>query len=235
VPAAGGHPLIRILLVDDQPLVRAGLVRILDPEPDLEIVGECADGDEVEAAIAAHAPDVVLMDVRMKRIDGAEATRRVRQGDGAPPVLILTTFDDDQTVAAALAAGAAGFLLKDAPGEDLIKATRTVGEGGAWLDPAVAGRILDAYRTIALPRAQSTARLAELTDRERAVLAMIGRGASNTEIGKGLFISEGTVKSHVGHIFTKLDLRDRAAAIVFAFDHGLVEPGSRPEPGQTPV
>jgi len=231
MPAAGGNPLIRVLLVDDQPLVRAGLARILGPEPDLEIVGECTDGDEVEAAIAAHSPDVVLMDVRMKRVDGAEATRRVRATDGAPPVLILTTFDDDQTVAAALAAGAAGFLLKDAPGEDLIRATRTVAGGGAWLDPGVAGRVLEAYRTTGLPRAQSTARLAELTERERDVLALIGRGASNTEIGSQLFISEGTVKSHVGHIFTKLELRDRAAAIVFAFDHGLVEPGT----GQTAV
>ncbi len=234
MPASRGHELIRVLLVDDQPLVRAGLVRILEPEPDIEIVGECADGDEVEAAVAAHAPDVVLMDVRMKRMDGAEATRRVRQAEGAPPILILTTFDDDETVAAALAAGAAGFLLKDAPGEDLIRATRTVGEGGAWLDPAVAGRVLDAYRATALPHAQATARLAELTERERAVLALIGRGASNAEIGSTLFISDGTVKSHIGHIFTKLELRDRSAAIVFAFDHGLVEPGA-PGDGQTPV
>ena len=171
VPHPGGIELIRVLLVDDQPFVRAGLVRILEPEPDLEIVGECADGDEVEAAVAAHAPDVILMDVRMKRMDGAEATRRVRQADDAPAVLILTTFDDDQTVATALAAGAAGFLLKDAPGEDLIRATRTVGRRRRrWLDPAVAGPVLDAYRTTALPRARSTARLAELTERERDVL-----------------------------------------------------------------
>ena len=233
MPPAGGIELIRVLLVDDQPLVRAGLVRILEPEPDLEIVGECADGDEVEAAVAAHSPDVILMDVRMKRMDGAEATRRVRQTDDAPAVLILTTFDDDETVATALAAGAAGFLLKDAPGEDLIRATRTVGAGGAWLDPAVAGPVLDAYRTTSMPRAQSAARLAELTDRERDVLLLIGRGASNAEIGSTLFISEGTVKTHIGHIFTKLELRDRAAAIVFAFDQGLVEPGTAG--GQTAV
>ena len=214
--------------------MRAGLVRILEPEPDIEIVGECADGDEVEAAVAAHAPDVVLMDVRMKRVDGAEATRRVRAVPDGPPVLILTTFDDDETVAAALAAGAAGFVLKDAPGEDLIRATRTVGEGGAWLDPAVTGRVLDAYRATALPHAQATARLAELTDRERDVLVLMGRGASNAEIGSTLFISEGTVKSHIGRIFTKLDLRDRAAAIVFAFDHGLAQPGAS-DGGQTQV
>ena len=174
------------------------------------------------------------MDVRMKRMDGAEATRRLKQTDDAPSVLILTTFDDGETVATALAAGAAGFLLKDAPGEDLIRATRTVGSGGAWLDPAVAGPVLEAYRTTALPRHQSAARLAELTDRERDVLRLIGRGASNAEIGSTLFISEGTVKTHVGHIFTKLELRDRAAAIVFAFDQGLVEPGA-PGGGQTAV
>jgi DNA-binding NarL/FixJ family response regulator len=226
VPRAGGIALIRVLLVDDQPLVRAGLVRILEPQPDLEIVGECADGDEVEAAVAEHAPDVILMDVRMKRVDGAEATQRVRRASDAPAVLILTTFDDDQTVATALAAGAAGFLLKDAPGEDLIRATRTVGAGGAWLDPAVAGPVLDAYRTTALPRTRAIARLAELTGRERDVLTLIGRGASNAEIGATLFISDGTVKTHIGHIFTKLELRDRAAAIVFAFDQGLVEPGT---------
>jgi DNA-binding NarL/FixJ family response regulator len=234
VPHPGGVELIRVLLVDDQPLVRAGLVRILEPEPDLAIVGECADGDEVEAAVAACAPDVILMDVRMKRMDGAEATLRVRQAEDAPAVLILTTFEDDQTVATALAAGAAGFLLKDAPGEDLIRATRTVGSGGAWLDPAVAGPVLDAYRSTALPRAQSAAKLAELTDRERGVLTLIGRGASNSEIGSTLIISEGTVKTHIGHIFTKLELRDRAAAIVFAFDHGLVEPGAAGG-GQTAV
>ena len=217
--------MIRVVLVDDQPLVRAGLTRILGPEPDIEIVGECGDGSEVEAAVASTAPDVVVMDVRMKDVDGSEATRRVRARDDAPPVLILTTFDDDEIVAATLAAGASGFILKDARGEDLISAVRSVAAGGAWLDPHIAGKVIEAYRATGIPRAQQQARLAELTSREVDVLRLIGRGASNTEIAEQLFISEGTVKSHIGHIFTKLDLRDRAAAIVFAFDHALVEPG----------
>jgi len=217
--------MIRVLLVDDQPLVRAGLSRILGPEEDMEIVAECADGSDVEAAVAATQPDIVVMDVRMKNVDGTEATRRVRAKADAPPVLTLTTFDDDEVVAASLAAGASGFILKDARGEDLIAAVRAVANGGAWLDPAIAGKVIEAYRSTGIPRAQQQAKLAELTDREIDVLRLIGRGTSNTEIAEQLFISEGTVKSHIGHIFTKLDLRDRAAAIVFAFDHALVEPG----------
>ena len=217
--------MIRVLLVDDQPLVRAGLSRILGPEEDMEIVAECADGSDVEAAVAATQPDIVVMDVRMKNVDGTEATRRVRAKADAPPVLTLTTFDDDEVVAASLAAGASGFILKDARGEDLIAAVRAVANGGAWLDPAIAGTVIEAYRSTGIPRAQQQAKLAELTDREIDVLRLIGRGTSNTEIAEQLFISEGTVKSHIGHIFTKLDLRDRAAAIVFAFDHALVEPG----------
>ena len=224
--ASGGHaPVIRVLLVDDQQLVRAGLTRILGPEDDMEIVAECADGSEVEAAVAATQPDIVVMDVRMKNVDGTEATRRVRSKADAPPVLTLTTFDDDEVVAASLAAGASGFILKDARGEDLIAAVRAVANGGAWLDPAIAGKVIEAYRSTGIPRAQQQAKLAELTEREIDVLRLIGRGTSNTEIAEQLFISEGTVKSHIGHIFTKLDLRDRAAAIVFAFDHALVEPG----------
>jgi DNA-binding NarL/FixJ family response regulator len=217
--------MIRIVLVDDQPLVRAGLNRILGPEPDLEIVAECADGSEVEAAVAATRPGIVLMDVRMKDVDGTEATRRVRSASDAPPVLVLTTFDDDEVVAASLAAGASGFILKDARGEDLIAAVRAVAGGGAWLDPSIAGKVIETYRANGIPRAQQQVRLAELTARELDVLRLVARGATNTEIAAQLFISEGTVKSHIGHIFTKLDLRDRAAAIVFAFDHALVEPG----------
>jgi DNA-binding NarL/FixJ family response regulator len=224
--ARDGKPaVIRIVLVDDQHLVRAGLTRILGPEDDFEIVAECEDGSEVEAAVAATSPDIVVMDVRMKDVDGEEATRRLRAADDAPPVLVLTTFDDDETVAATLAAGASGFILKDARGEDLIAAVRAVALGGAWLDPSIAGKVIEAYRATGVPRAQQRARLAELTSRELDVLRLIGRGATNAEIAETLFISEGTVKSHVGHIFTKLDLRDRAAAIVFAFDHALVEPG----------
>ncbi|MEJ7584642.1 MAG: response regulator transcription factor [Acidimicrobiales bacterium] len=211
--------------MDDQPLVRAGLTRILSPEADLQIVGECEDGDEVEAAVLARRPDVVLMDVRMKRMDGAEATRRLQDLDGPPPVLVLTTFDDDGVLSAALGSGVAGFILKDARGEDLLQAVRQVAGGGGWLDPAVAGRVIASYRTTGLPRVAARSALSTLTEREREVLRLIGRGSTNVEIAQRLGISEGTVKSHIGHIFTKLDLRDRAAAIVFGFDHGLVEPG----------
>jgi len=216
--------VIRVLLVDDQPLVRAGMTRILSPEDDIEVVGECDDGDEVEAAIGAHRPDIVLMDVRMKRMDGAEATRRVRALADGPPVLVLTTFDDDEVVTATLGAGAAGFILKDARGEELLRAVRQVAGGGGWVDPNVADRVIATYRQTGAPRRNQMAALETLTDRERDVLALIGRGSSNSEISEQLCISEGTVKSHIGHIFTKLELRDRATAIVFAFDHGLVRP-----------
>jgi DNA-binding NarL/FixJ family response regulator len=215
--------VIRVLLVDDQPLVRAGLTRILRAKDGFDVVGECEDGGEVLRAVSELTPDVVLMDVRMKGIDGVEATRRLREESDVPPVLILTTFDDDAILSSALRAGAAGFQLKDAPGEDLIRSTRIVAEGGAWLDPAVTGRVLAAYREGAPTAAEVASHVEQLTERELDVLRLIGRGATNVEIGAELFISEGTVKTHIGHIFTKLDLRDRAAAIVFAFDHGLVQ------------
>jgi DNA-binding NarL/FixJ family response regulator len=218
----------RVLLVDDQPLVVEGLTRILGTDSGLEIVGACRDGDEVEAMVARLRPDVVVMDMRMKRVDGAEATRRLRASDQSPPVLALTTFDDDEVIAAALGAGAAGFIVKDAPGEDLIRAVREVADGGAWLDPSVTGRVLEAYRTTALPRADASARLQELSERETEVLRLVARGASNAEVAEALVISQATVKSHVTNILMKLDLRDRAAAIVFAFDHGLIEPGAAP-------
>jgi len=217
---------VRVLLVDDQPLIRAGLTRILDPQPELEVVGECSDGDEVPEAVRRFAPDVIVMDVRMKRTSGVEALADLlAMADDPPPVLVLTTFDDDDTVAAALAAGAAGFILKDAPGEDLVRAVQAVGTGGAWLDAQVAGRVLAAYRAHGAPRVEQEARLDTLTERERDVLTLVGRGRSNAEIADELCIGEATVKTHLGHILTKLDLRDRAAAIVFAFDHGIVVSG----------
>ena len=216
--------MIRVLLVDDQQLVREGLRRILHTDEGFEIVGECADGDEVADAVARTRPDVVVMDIRMKRVDGVEATRRLRASADAPPVLVLTTFDDDEVLAGALRAGASGFQLKDAPGEDLVRAAHAVAAGDAWLDPGVTARVLTVYR--ALPAEPSTdgSAIAELTARELDVLRAIGRGATNQEIAQALFVSEATVKSHVGHIFTKLGLRDRAAVIVFAFDHRLVIP-----------
>ena len=215
--------MTRVLLVDDQQLVREGLRRILHSDEGFDIAGECADGGEVAEAVARLQPDVVVMDIRMKDVDGVEATRRLREQPSAPPVIVLTTFDDDEVLSGALRAGAAGFVLKDAPGEELIRSVRTVAEGGAWLDPAVTGRVLATYRSATPVDDDGAAeRIAELTPRERDVLRLIGRGGSNTEIAESLFVSEATVKSHIGHIFTKLDLRDRAAAIVFAFDHGLV-------------
>ena len=214
--------MTRVLLVDDQELVRSGLRRIFQTTDDLDVVAECEDGDEVRAAVREHEPDVVVMDIRMKRVDGVEATRSLRERDDAPPVLVLTTFDDDELLSAALRAGAAGFQLKDAPGEEIVRAVRTVADGEAWLDPGVTGRVLATYRGSAPSRA--AADLSQLTARELEVLQLIGRGRSNAEIAQELFISEVTVKSHIGHIFTKLHLRDRAAAIVLAFDAGVVAP-----------
>jgi DNA-binding NarL/FixJ family response regulator len=215
----------RVLLVDDQELVRAGLRGILRPELGFEVAGECPDGGGVAAAVESLRPDVVLMDVRMPRVDGITATRQLRRLPDGPPVLALTTFDDDEVLAGMLRAGAAGFVLKGVPAEDLQRAVRTVAEGGAWLDPAVTGRVLAAYRSAAPPAGRDDAAVAGLTAREREVLVLIGRGRTNAEIAGELFVGEGTVKTHVNHLFTKLGLRDRAAAVVFAFDHDLVVPG----------
>lgn len=215
--------MTRVLLVDDQELVRTGLRRILHPDDGFEVIGECADGAEVPRAVEELRPDVVVMDIRMKEVDGVEATRRLREDDDAPPVLVLTTFDDEELLSGALRAGAQGFQLKDAPGEDLIRAVRVVAEGGAWLDPGVTERVLATYRR-AEPAGAEDTRIEELTPREVEVLSLVGRGATNAEVAEELFISEVTVKSHLNHIFTKLGLRDRAAAVVFAFDNGLVRP-----------
>ncbi len=216
--------LTRVLLVDDQELVRSGLRRILRRKDGFEIVAECADGSEVEDAVRRHRPHVVVMDLRMRDVDGIEATRRLTLRPDSPPVLVLTTFDDDELLSGALRAGAAGFVLKDSPAEQLVHAVRTVAAGSAVLDPAVTSRVLDAYRSA--PEGTTTAAAPEsLTARELDVLCLLGRGLSNSEIAAALSISEVTVKSHIGRIFTKLDLRDRAAAIVYAFDHRLVSPG----------
>jgi DNA-binding NarL/FixJ family response regulator len=215
---------IKVLLVDDQELVRTGLRGILRARFGFEIVGEMDSGAGVVEAVSDLEPDVVVMDVRMPGVDGVSATRLLREVDAAPPVLVLTTFEDEEILAGALRAGAAGFLLKGVPAEDLQRAVRGVAGGESWLDPAVTGRVLSAYRdgpTPVLPGPEADL----LTPREREVLALIGQGLSNTEIAGELTLGEGTVKTHIGHIFTKLDLRDRAAAVVFAFDHGLVQPG----------
>lgn len=214
---------IRVLLVDDQELVRSGLRRILRRKDGFEIVGECSDGSEVSAAVEALRPDVVVMDLRMRDVDGIEATRRLVAQPDPPPVLALTTFDDDELLSGVLRAGAAGFLLKDSPAEELIRGVRAVATGNALLDPAVTGRVLATYRSSAAPTPEPVDDDA-LSARELDVLRLIGRGLSNGEIADELVISEVTVKSHVGRIFTKLDLRDRAAAIVYAFDRGIVTP-----------
>jgi DNA-binding NarL/FixJ family response regulator len=220
--------MIRVLLVDDQELVRTGLRGILRAEFGFEIAGECADGSEVAAAVGALAPDIVLMDVRMPVTDGVQATRELRGREDSPPVLALTTFDDDEVLAGVLRAGASGFILKGVPAEDLQRAVRVVAAGGAWLDPAVTGRVLAIYRSAAPATpaglASADAGLESLTGREREVLALIGSGMTNTEIAAALFVGEGTVKTHVNHLFAKLQLRDRAAAVVYAFDHDLVSP-----------
>ncbi len=215
--------MIRVLLADDEAMIRSALGALLRLEPDIEIVAECADGDEVPAALDEHDLDVVVMDLRMKRVDGIEATRSVRERDDAPPVLVLTTFDDEELLSGALRAGAAGFVLKDSPAEDLIRAVRTVARGDSWLDPSVTGHVLNTYRRT--PPDVTPADHEGVTSRELEVLQAIGRGLSNAEIARALHISELTVKSHIGRIFTKLGLRDRAAAVVYAFDSGLVVPG----------
>ncbi|MGZ4577310.1 MAG: response regulator transcription factor [Mycobacterium sp.] len=212
-------PEITVLLVDDQDLVRSGLRRILRRKDGFVIVAECSDGDEVPSAVAEHRPDVIVMDLRMRRVDGIEATRRL---GGTPPVLALTTFNEDELLSEALRAGAAGFVLKDSSAEELIRAVRAVARGDSYLDPAVTARVLTTYRKAA-PGLRGAA-IAELTTRELDVLTLIGRGLSNTEVADELCISGVTVKSHIGRIFGKLDLRDRAAAIVYAYDNGIVVP-----------
>jgi DNA-binding NarL/FixJ family response regulator len=214
--------VIKVLLVDDQDLVRAGLRGILRSQFGFDIVGECADGTTVVRTVSDLKPDVVLMDVRMPLVDGVQATRALRAVDGAPPVLALTTFDDDEVLAGMLRAGAAGFVLKGVPAEDLQQAVRAVASGAAWLDPAVTGRVLAGYRAAPASPAARDPALASLTGRELEVLTLIGSGKTNAEIAADLVVSEGTVKTHINHVFTKLRLRDRAAAVVYAYDHDLV-------------
>jgi DNA-binding NarL/FixJ family response regulator len=215
--------MIRVLLVDDQELVRAGLRGILLSRLGFDIVGECADGSEAVATLRASSPDIVLMDVRMRDVDGVTATERLRAEDPDTPVLALTTFDDDEALAGMLRAGAAGFVLKGAPAEELQRAVRVVAAGGAWLDPSVTRRVLDVYRAAPEPSdRRDEAEVEVLTDRERDVLVLIGEGKTNPEIAAALFVGEGTVKTHVNHIFAKLHLRDRAAAVIFAYEHHLV-------------
>lgn len=220
--------MIRVALVDDQALVRAGLARILSAEDGFDVVAECADGQEAVERLPALDPDVVLMDIRMPRLDGISATSRLRAESDPLLVLVLTTFGEDEVLWGAIEAGAAGFVLKDSSAEDLIAAVRAVARGGAWLDRAVVPRVLEHYRRLVAPAAREAARVESLTEREHDVLRLMARGATNGEIAGTLHVAEATVKTHVGSIFGKLGARDRAAAIVFAFDHGVVKPGTPP-------
>jgi DNA-binding NarL/FixJ family response regulator len=218
--------VIRVAIVDDQAIVRAGLARILSPADGFEVVAECADGRQAVEELPALRPDVVLMDVRMPSLDGIAATLHLRGLDDPLNVLVLTTFGEDEVLWGAIEAGASGFVLKDSSAEDVIAAVRAVAGGGAWFDPGVAPRVLGRYRQVVAPAARDAARLDELTDREHEVLRLMARGATNAEIAATLYVAEATVKTHVGSIFGKLGVRDRAAAIVFAYDHGVVTPGS---------
>ncbi|MDQ1484675.1 MAG: hypothetical protein QOJ62_368 [Actinomycetota bacterium] len=221
--------MIRVLLVDDQSLLRMGFRLILEAEPDIEVVGEAGDGAAGVGMAAALHPDVVLMDVRMPGIDGIQATGAIVAAEAATKVLILTTFDLDQYVFAGLQAGASGFLLKDAPPTELLAAIRTVASGEAVLAPTATRRLIDQFMPL-MPgpnqRAHRETVLNELTDRERSVFALLAAGKSNREIAADLHVSEGTVKIHVGRILGKLGLRDRVQAVVLAYESGLITPGS---------
>ena len=215
---------IRIVLVDDQELVRAGFRMVLDAQPDMAVVGEAADGLAAVNLLRATPADVVVMDVRMPRLDGIEATRRICQNGDRPRVLMLTTFDLDEYAFAALKAGASGFLLKDVPPEELLFGIRAVHSGDAVVAPSTTRRLIDRFAPM-LPTdgAGTPPDLAELTSREREVLMLIAQGLSNTEIAQRLFVSEATVKTHVGRVLAKLGLRDRVQAVVFAYETGLVK------------
>lgn len=213
-----------VVLADDQALVRAGFRMILESEPGFEVVAEAADGLEAVAAVERHRPDVVLMDIRMPNLDGLEATRRLAAGDAR--VLILTTFSVDDYVYEALRAGASGFLLKDAPPEELIKAVRVVASGNALLSPAITRRVIEEFVRRGTTRTKPAPGLELLTGRELEVLRLMARGLSNAEIAAELVVSETTVKTHVGRVLMKLQLRDRVQAVVLAYECGLVQPGS---------
>jgi DNA-binding NarL/FixJ family response regulator len=218
--------VIRVLLADDQVLVRTGLRTILEDAGGFDVVGEAGDGGEAVARSAELHPDVVLMDVRMPNLDGIEATRRIRAQPQPPRVLVLTTFDLDEYVYAGLRAGASGFLLKDALAADLVSAIRAVVAGDAVVAPSATRRLIERFLDSGrLPEQDATRRLAVLTEREREVLALMARGLSNAEIAGQLYLSEGTVKTHVSHLLGKLGLRDRVQAVVLAYETGLIRPG----------
>ncbi|MEA2703762.1 MAG: hypothetical protein QOD63_1707 [Actinomycetota bacterium] len=217
---------ISVLLADDQAMVRAGFRMILEAEDDIAVVGEASDGDQAVAAARQLRPDVVLMDVQMPRMDGLEATGHiVRDADITSRVVILTTFERDDYVFEALQAGASGFLVKNAPPEELVHAVRVVAAGDALLSPSVTRRVIEEYSRRPAPRRGGDADLGRLTEREVEVLRLLATGKSNAELAGHLYVGEGTIKTHVSNVLTKLGLRDRMQAVVFAYESGLVEPG----------
>jgi DNA-binding NarL/FixJ family response regulator len=216
----------RLVICDDQGMVRAGFKSLLEAEPDLEVVGEASNGQEAVDIVTLLRPDVTLMDIRMPVLDGLAATRQLVAARVPTSVLVLTTFDLDEYVFEALRAGASGFLLKDAPAEELAAAIRVVAAGDSLLAPGVTRRVIDAFVRRAEPSTRPVdARLAQLTPRELEVLGLLARGLSNLDIGGRLYVSEGTTKTHVSNVLTKLGLRDRVQAVIFAYENGVVVPG----------
>ncbi|MEX2194894.1 MAG: response regulator transcription factor [Thermoleophilaceae bacterium] len=216
---------IRVVIADDQSMVRAGFRSLLNDEPDIEVVGEAADGEQAVAAVRRFKPDVALMDIRMPNVDGLEATRRLIEGGSEARVLILTTFDLDEYVYEGLQVGASGFLLKDASPEQLIAAIHVIAEGEAVLAPSVTRRVVERFAQLPARRDESSTALATLTTREREVLKLLARGLANAEIAAELVVSGATAKTHVRNVLTKLALRDRVQAVIFAYEVGLVQPG----------
>ena len=216
---------IRVVLVDDQAMVRTGLRMVLAAEPDIDVVGEAADGASGLRVVTELKPDVVLLDVRMPGMDGLEAARRILAADLPTRVIVLTTFDEDEYVAAALRAGVSGFLLKVGPPEDLVVAVRTVAAGQGLLDPAVTLRVIESFAAAPSPDPVRAGQLAQLTEREVDVLGLVAAGLTNGEIAARLYLGEATVKTHVSRVLLKLGLRDRVQAVAFAYESGLVTPG----------
>jgi DNA-binding NarL/FixJ family response regulator len=221
--------VIRVLIADDQALVRGGFRMILEAQKDMDVVGEAGDGHEAVTQARELRPDVVLMDIRMPKLDGLEATRRLISDGDSMRVLILTTFDLDEYVYEAMKIGASGFLLKDVPPERLADAVRVVAAGDALLAPTITRRLIEGFVSRPAPGSRAPTELSGLTERELDVLKLVARGLSNIEIASSLFVSEATVKTHVTHILAKLSLRDRVQAIVLAYESGLVQVGETEE------
>jgi DNA-binding NarL/FixJ family response regulator len=219
---------LRVLLADDEPLVRGGLAMLIDAEDDMVVIGEADDGVDAVAAATSMSPDVIVLDVRMPRMDGVEATRRIVAGNDAVAVLILTTFNDDTAVHQALRAGASGFILKNAAPRKLAEAIRIVAGGGAYLHPAVARRLIDDFAARPDPALPTPDQMQSLTRREVEVLVLVAHGLTNAGIAAHLFVTEATVKTHLGRILMKLGLHDRAQAVTAAYKSGLVDPADQP-------